>query len=345
MRAKLPAILYSIFASQTAALTGTATAAVQSHEAALRLRTSLEAATKRNIAEAILLSGGLDTSIVATLASRLGPLASYTVALEKASAPDLEYASLIARTLRLRHNVRVFTLKELMRAVPDVVRTLRVFDPMEIRNSVAVYLGLAMARTDGTSAILTGDGCDELFAGYSFLFNLDPPGLKAALERLWKVMSFSSIPMARGLGIEAKLPFLDPEFKNLAMHVDPSLLVVEDRGTKWGKWIVRKAFEDLLPAEITWRVKTPIEYGCGTTILPKVFDEMISNEEFAEQRQRILRDDRVTIRDKEHLVYYQVFRETVGLKERTSEGRNCPQCNFSVPEGTNFCRTCGAYPI
>lgn len=323
----------------------TVTSTVIAQEIARTIRLSLEAAVKRNPREAILLSGGLDTSIIASLASPFGPLQAYTVALENAPAPDLEFARRMAERFSLHHRVRIFSLEEMMEALPKVVKVLRVFDPMEIRNSVAVYIGLRSARENGVSTILTGDGCDELFAGYSFLFNLNPSSLKAALDRLWRVMSFSSIPMARDLGMEAKLPFLDPEFKKLAMKVDPSLLVVEDRGTKWGKWIVRKAFEDLLPAEITWRVKTPIEYGCGTTVLPKVFEEMVSNEEFAKKRERIMQYDNVAIRDKEQLVYYQVFRETVGLQHRTVEGRKCPQCNFGVPEDANFCRTCGAYPI
>jgi len=215
---------------------------------------------------------------------------------------------------------------------------------MEIRNSTAVYIGMREAKKDGTSSILTGDACDELFAGYSFMFNLDPPELRASLRHLWNVMSFSAIPMAESLGMVAKIPFLDPEVKELASGLDPSVLVVEQGGQRWGKWIVRKAFEDMLPSRITWRVKTPIEYGCGTTALPQVFDKRIPDEDFHEKQNSIKETEGVTIRDKEHLAYYETFRRVLGPRPPIA-GRACPQCQYEVREDATFCRTCGAYPI
>jgi asparagine synthase (glutamine-hydrolysing) len=296
------------------------------------------------MAEAILLSGGLDTSIIASLAVEHGPLGTYTVALEGAPSPDIEYANLMARHLGLKHKLHVFGMEELMGNLPEVVKTLRVFDPMEIRNSAAVYIGMKEAKKDGVSAFLTGDACDELFAGYSFLFNLGLTELKTSLRRLWSVMAFSAIPMAESLGMVAKIPFLDPEVKQLASQVDPSFLVVERDGQKWGKWIVRKTFEDLLPTQVTWRAKTPIEYGCGTTMLPQIFDKRIPDEEFHEKRQDIKELEGVTIRDKEHLAYYEIFRGVFGPRPMTN-GRTCPGCQYEVREDATFCRTCGAYPI
>jgi asparagine synthase (glutamine-hydrolysing) len=308
------------------------------------VRAAVESAVERNKAEAILLSGGLDTSIVAALASKQGPLRAYTIALEGAPSPDIEYADLMAEHLGLNHRLHTFGVEELMENLPEVVRTLRVFDPMEIRNSAAVYIGMKEAKKDGISTFLTGDACDELFAGYSFLFNLDPLALKTSLQKLWKAMSFSAVPMAQSLGMVAKIPFLEPEVKKLASEMDPSFLVVEENGQKWGKWIVRKAFEDMLPSQITWRIKTPIEYGCGTTTLPQVFDKRIPDEEFHEKQKRIKEKDGVTIRDKEHLAYYQIFRTVLGARPKTT-GRTCPQCQYEVREDATFCRTCGAYPI
>jgi len=227
------------------------------------LRESLESAVQRNRAEAILLSGGLDTSIVAALASKHSALRAYTIALEGAPSPDIEYANLMAKALGLNHDLHTFSVEEFMQNLPEVVKTLKVFDPMEIRNSAAVYIAMREARKDGVSTFLTGDACDELFAGYSFLFNLAPLELKTSLQKLWKAMSFSAVPMAQSLGMVAKIPFLEPEVKKLASEMDPSFLVVEENGQKWGKWIVRKTFEDLLPSQITWRVKTPIEQDAG----------------------------------------------------------------------------------
>jgi len=305
---------------------------------------ALESAVGRNAADAVLLSGGLDTSIIASLAARQGLPRAYTVALDGAPAPDIEYANLMAKHLSLKHWVHIFRMEELMENLPEVVKTLRVFDPMEIRNSAAVYIGMKEAKKEGVSTFLTGDACDELFAGYSFLFNLGPSELKASLARLWDVMSFSAIPMAESLGMVAKIPFLDPEVKQLASRVDPSFLVVEHEGQKWGKWIVRKAFEDLLPRQITWRVKTPIEYGCGTTTLPQIFDKRIPDEEFREKQRDIKELEGVTIRDKEHLAYYEIFHRVFGTRTKTT-GRTCPGCQYEVRENATFCRTCGAYPI
>jgi asparagine synthase (glutamine-hydrolysing) len=308
------------------------------------IREALESAVERNGAEAILLSGGLDTSIVAVLASRKIALRAYTIALEGAHSPDIEYASLMADTLGLQHNLHIFNVEEFLKKLPDVVTILKTFDPMEIRNSAAVYIGMRQAKNDGVSSFLTGDACDELFAGYSFLFNLGPSELRASLRRLWNVMSFSAVPMAQSLGMVAKIPFLEPEVRKLASEMDSSFLVVEEKGQKWGKWIVRKAFEDILPNRITWRVKTPIEYGCGTTTLPQVFEKKISDEEFRDKREHFKAADNVTIRDKEHLIYYEIFHQIFGDRPETV-GRTCPQCQYEVRTDATFCRTCGAYPI
>jgi asparagine synthase (glutamine-hydrolysing) len=142
-------------------------------------------------------------------------------------------------------------------------------------------------------------------------------------------MSFSAVPMAESLSMIAKIPFLDPEVKELASRLDPALLVGERGGQKWGKWIIRKAFEDLLPSRITWRVKTPIEYGCGTTTLPQVFDRRIPDEDFHERQNSIKESDGVIVRDKEHLAYYEIFRKVVGPRPKT-RGRTCPQCRYEV---------------
>jgi asparagine synthase (glutamine-hydrolysing) len=159
-------------------------------------------------------------------------------------------------------------------------------------------------------------------------------------------MLFSSIPLARGLGLEARLPYLDSDFKSFAMKLDSKYKIKSERGKIWGKWIVRKAFEGILPEEVVWRVKTPIEYGSGTSTLPTLFNKKISDEEFKDKKQKYLRSDKVAIRDKEQLFYYEVYRSNIGVPHSTdSKGKLCPQCNSNVPDKATYCRTCGAYPI
>jgi len=311
----------------------------------LKIRVLLEGAVKRNLAEGILLSGGLDTSILASIASKFKSLKAFTVAFTGGEAVDLEYAKLIAKKFGFIHQVYRFGEEELYRVLPTVVKVTGSFDPMEIRNSVAIYIGLKCARDSGITTVMTGDGADELFAGYSFLFGLNKEKLDLELRKLWSVMEFSSVKLAEALGIEAKLPYLDPEFKSFAMTMTSDYKVRVEKGKVYGKWILRKAFEDDLPNSIVWRDKTPIEYGCGTTVLPKLFDERIPDEEFLEKRRRYLESDGVTLRDKEQMFYYEIYRKVIGVPHPDKLGKVCPYCNSTVPEKATYCRTCGAYPI
>jgi len=315
-------------------------------EICFKLRLLLQEAVKRNLTDGILLSGGLDTSILAAIASKSVSLRAFTVALEGAPAPDVQYATLIARRLRLEHVVCCLKNDELYDAVHVVVKTMRSFDPMEIRNSIVVYIGLKVAKEHGIGTVMTGDGCDELFAGYSFLFGMEREQLDLELRKLWDVMQFSSIKLAKALGIEAKLPYLDPDFKSFAMKIDSSYKVREEKGINWGKWIVRKAFESTLPEEVVWRVKTPIECGSGTSTLPNLFNKKISDKKFRDKKHKYLNEDKVIIRNKEQLFYYEVYKSAVGVLRPTDlKCKLCPMCNSNVVEEATYCRTCGAYPI
>ncbi len=293
-----------------------------------------------------MLSGGLDTSVVAAIACRFRKPRAITVALADAPAPDLGCSKTVAEHLGLQHRAHIFDRSELEEAIAHVVKIMKTFDPMEVRNSAAITVGLRIASDEGIGTIFTGDGSDELLAGYSFYHHMRGQELKEALGKMWKVMRFSSVPLARSLGMEAKLPYLEPNFKEFSMSLDPDLLVREVDGTVHGKWILRWAFKEELPKEIVWRVKTPIEYGCGTTILPKLYDGWIGEEEFRHKKDEIHRDDNVVIRDKEHLAYYQIFREIFGPPGPRDPGAKiCPQCNSNVEHYNNFCITCGAYPV
>ena len=315
-------------------------------EICFKLQLLLEEAVKKNLTGGILLSGGLDTSVLAAIATKFCSLKAFTAAFKGAPAPDVEYATLVADHLKLKQITHYFDMDELYEAIERVVKVVRSFDPMEIRNSVTIHVGLRAAREEDLSSVMTGDGCDELFAGYSFLFDLDEEELRTELQKLWDVMSFSSIPLGKALGIEVRLPFLDPDLKSFAMNLDPQYKIHSERGRVCGKWILRKAFEGILLEEVVWRVKTPIEQGSGTTILPSLLSQEISDVEFEEKRSEYLEKDKVTIRDKEQLFYYDVYRSFIGVPHPIDpKGKLCPQCNSNVAEKATYCRTCGAYPI
>jgi len=137
-----------------------------------KLHSLLEEAVLRNLSEGILLSGGLDTSILAYIASNYTRLKAFTVAFDAAPAPDVEYAKLMAKSLNLDHTIHLFDENELLDSIPIVIKILKSFDPMEIRNSASIFIALKLAKEKGIKSVMTGDGSDELFAGYSFLFDL-----------------------------------------------------------------------------------------------------------------------------------------------------------------------------
>lgn len=293
----------------------------------------------------ILLSGGLDTSILAYEAAKCVELKAYTVAMKGADAPDLRYAGLMSRHLCLEHKVLEFGMEEVREALPKLIKILRVFDPMEVRNSLAIYLAMGFSKEDGRKTLITGDGADELFAGYDFIINKTPEEIEKDLRHLWKLMTFSSFDIGKNYGLGVKAPYLDEKLKEFAMGLGVEFKIGRRKGELFGKWILREAYEGMLPEEIIWRVKTPIERGTGTSMLPSLFEKEISDELFNERRKFYLDEDSVRIRDKEHLAYYEVFREVVGPPRATGSGRRCPDCTSMLREGSKFCRTCGAYPV
>lgn len=314
-------------------------------EIIVKLRSLTEKAVQKNLTDGILLSGGLDTSVLATVASKFVRFKAFTCAFQGAPAPDIEHAKLMATRLKLRHYVHYFNEDEMFEAIPFVIKTLQSFDPMLVRNNITILIALKFAKDNGANSIMTGDALDELF-GYPWLFGLEKEKLDLELMKMWAVMGFDSVPIGNAVGVDVKIPFLDPDFKSFAMALGSQYKIREDRGMKWAKWIMRKTFEDVLPEEIAWRTKAPIEVGSGTTTLPSFFDLRIPDSEFEDKRKKYLEEDKVAIRDKEQLFYYEVYRSTIGVPHPTDpKGKKCPQCNSNVPEKTSFCRTCGAYPV
>ena len=309
-----------------------------------KLQRLFEIGVQRNLADSILLSGGLDTSIVTSIASKYSRLSGFTVAL--GSAPDVEFARLIAKKFHLDHRIIEIDERDAERTAIDVISVMRTFDPMEVRNDVSLLIGLRAARDAGFHEVLTGDAGDELFAGYSFLFKKEVAEIEASLRAMWRIMSFSSIPLAGSLSMLAKLPFLDEELKNFAMTIPADLKVRQERGVVFGKWILRKTFEDMLPEEIIWRVKMPIEQGSGTSIMPAYFDAKFSDDLFSEMRKLHEEDDGVRLSSKEQLAYYEAYRAIFGIPKGSGEGdKACSACQAGVQNGANFCRTCGAYAV
>jgi asparagine synthase (glutamine-hydrolysing) len=235
----------------------------------------------------------------------------------------------------------------MVNAAKKVVEILKTFDKMEVRNSIPVYIGLTAAKERGIKSVFTGDALDELF-GYPWQFHLSEEEFKLELSNMWKVMRFSSVSLGEAVEVEVKQPYLEPEFMEFAKKVPVKLKVKIENGVKYGKWLMRKAYEDVIPKEVAWRGKAPCEQGTGTEVLPNYFKEKVTDKEFDEKSRNYLDKDEVNLSTKEQLVYYEIFKEKFGTPSAVyndKSGKQCPNCKGYVETATKFCRICGAYPI
>jgi asparagine synthase (glutamine-hydrolysing) len=309
-----------------------------------RARAVVEAAVERNFAPALLLSGGLDTSIIAHVAAPLGLKDAVTV-LAAQDAPDGPHAISVARRLRLRHHIASAGLEDVLFEAPFVCRIMRTFDPMEVRNSSVVARGLRQAAWLGLRQIMTGDGADELFGGYSFMWSKGREEFRASTRRMAGLMRFSSFPLGEALGVRVRAPFLDPVVKEFALSLGKGNLVGEREGATHGKLVLREAFPEV---ENRWRRKDPIETGSGSSRAPEFFRSRVTKDDLARETRRILADDGVEIRDAEHLACYEAFTMVFqGRPPLVRDGSDpCPKCRYQMPaRASDFCATCGAWPV
>ncbi|MDR2707685.1 MAG: asparagine synthase C-terminal domain-containing protein [Nitrososphaerota archaeon] len=303
-----------------------------------------------NLGDGMLFSAGTDTSIIAYEAIKHNPdISTLTIAFKQGDPKDTFYVKKMVEFLKLNHETFSFDIKEALENVPKVVKALKTFDPMDVRNSISIYIGVVHLKEQGLSKILTGDGLDELF-GYPWQFHLSEEEFCKKQLDMWTEMRFSSITLSNSLGIEVKQPYLDPLFMDWAKKLPIKVKINMHNGEKYSKWLLRKTYEDALPQEVVWRPKAPLEAGTGTAALNSVFQKQYTDTEFGEKQKTILEADNVQIRDKEQLLYYESFRKIVGKpSEVFSDSNNgtkmCPQCKGYVKTKIQFCRICGAYPI
>lgn len=296
-----------------------------------QLRSKLKEAVERNRADAILLSGGLDTSILALLAK---PKMAFTVALKGSQAPDLHFSEKISRLLGIEHKKMEFTSNEAFEALPEVIRILKTFD-LALPNDVSIYFALRLAKENNIGAVMTGDGSDELFAGYSYMSSLSAADLERYIRMLSENWHFSVNALGDALGVEIKQPFLDQHFVRFTLDIDPELKVKQGIG----KYVLRKSFEGLMPQEIVWRKKEPIECGSGSNQLRDTISSMVSEEEFRLAREKT----GIRFINKEHFFYYSLYKEVVGQIPEAKDGEDsCPCCGARVHRA--YCRVCGFSP-
>lgn len=268
------------------------------------LRKALEDAVERqlmgDVPYGVLLSGGLDSSVISAIAKKFAPrrvdtdnteeawwpqLHSFAVGL--VGSPDLAAARLVADHIKTVHHEVNFTVQEGLDAVRDVIYHLETYDVTTVRASTPMYLIARVIKSMGVKMVLSGEGADEIFGGYLY-FHKAPNAEefhKETVRKLGKLHLYDCLRANKSLaawGVEGRVPFLDKEFLDVAMRLNPTDKMAGNG--KMEKWVLRKALEDYLPQVVAWRQKEQFSDGVGYNWIDslkeltseKITDEMMS---------------------------------------------------------------------
>ena len=295
-------------------------------------------------AEWIALSGGLDSSIIAQIKKDQN-INGIAIITKDFIGTDLSYAQIVANQIKIPLELKYVNINDMLNAVEKTIKILKNFNDIEIRNSIVSYLYLSALKEKNVTKVITGDGADELFAGYSFLVKKDHTELKNELKRMKKVMNFTSQKIANSFGMSIQMPFVDKNITELVETIPIDLFVNQKNGIKFGKWILRKAFENDLPLNVIWRKKTPMQDGSGTVNLTKLFDTIVTDEIFQNKTKKIKKEDNVIIRTKESLHYYEIYKQNFKMHDSHNDKNTCADCNSEITINSNFCKMCGKFPL
>lgn len=273
------------------------------------IKVALEAAVHRQLMSdvpyGVLLSGGLDSSITSAIAKKYAQkriesgdtqeawypqLHSFAVGLE--GSPDLAAAQVVADYIGTIHHEIKFTIQEGLDAIRDVIYNLETYDVTTIRASTPMWLMARVIKSMGIKMVLSGEGSDELFGGYLY-FHKAPNAQEfheETVRKLSKLHMYDCLRANKSLaawGIEGRVPFLDKEFMDVAMRVNPQdKMINPDHPME--KWVLRKAFEDMLPESVAWRQKEQFSDGVGyswidtlkATVAVEISDEQLANAKY-----------------------------------------------------------------
>lgn len=256
----------------------------------------------------VFLSGGLDSSMIAAIANQFAPgLKTFAVGME--GSADIEAARKVADAIGTDHHERIFTLEEAVRYLPTVIYHLESYDRSLVRSAIANYF-LAELAAKHVKVALSGEGADELFAGYQYLKRLHGERLGQELDLITDELHATNLQrcdrMSMAHGLEVRVPLLDDPRVVEYAKVIPLQFKLEPR-TLTEKWILRKAVEGLLPAETVWREKVKFAAGAGLgDQLAEWAESAISDDAFAAAKAKYERFD---LRDKEEFAYFLIFRK------------------------------------
>ena len=293
------------------------------------LRESLSKAVKRQLMSdvpyGVLLSGGLDSSITTAIAKTFcqnrietkdqkkawwPSLHSFSVGLK--DSPDLLAAKTVSEYIGTIHHEIIFTVQEGLDAIKDVIYHLETYDVTTIRASTPMYLMARVIKSMGLKMVISGEGADEIFGGYLYFHKAPNPEElhKETVRKLDKLYQYDCLRANKSLaawGIEGRVPFLDKEFMDVAMRINPQDKMIN--GERMEKWVLRKAFESFLPESVAWRQKEQFSDGVGYSwidTLKTLVDEAVSSEQMKQATHRFPNQ---TPRTKEEFYYRSIFEE------------------------------------
>ena len=308
------------------------------------LRRALENAVRKQLMSdvpyGVLLSGGLDSSIISAVAKKYAArrvetdgkdtawwpqLHSFAIGLK--GAPDLVAARKVAEHIGTVHHEINYTVQEGLDALRDVIYHIETYDVTTVRASTPMYLLARVIKSMGIKMVLSGEGADEIFGGYLYFHKA--PNAKEfheeTVRKLGKLQLYDCLRANKALsawGVEGRVPFLDKEFLDVAMSINPQDKMIG--GGRIEKWVLRKAFEDMLPQSVAWRQKEQFSDGVGYSwidTLKKITSEAVSDREME------LVNERFPInppRNKEEYYYRCIFEEHF-------PSQTAAQCVPSVP--------------
>lgn len=293
------------------------------------LRDALEDAVRRQLMSdvpyGVLLSGGLDSSVISAIAAKYAGRRIETNSTEKAwwprlhsfavglkGAPDLEKARIVAEHIGTVHHEINYTIQEGIDAIRDVIYFIETYDVTTVRASTPMYLLARVIKSMGIKMVLSGEGADEVFGGYLYFHKA--PNARAfheeTVRKLSKLHLYDCLRANKSLsawGVEGRVPFLDKEFLDVAMRLNPEAKMCP--GNSIEKRIVREAFADMLPESVAWRQKEQFSDGVGYSwidTLKQMTSEQVSDEQMANAAERFPIN---TPMNKEEYFYRSIFEE------------------------------------
>ncbi|MBR4688886.1 MAG: asparagine synthase B [Bacteroidales bacterium] len=316
------------------------------------VKNALERAVQRQLMSdvpyGVLLSGGLDSSVISAIAKKFASkrietdgtqdawwprLHSFAVGLK--GAPDLIAARKVAEHIGTVHHEINYTIQEGLDAIRDVIYYIETYDVTTVRASTPMYLLARVIKSMGIKMVLSGEGADEVFGGYLYFHKA--PDAKSfhdeTVRKLKKLYMYDCLRANKSLmawGVEGRVPFLDKEFLDVAMRVDAEKKMSKDG--KIEKWIVRKAFEDLLPESVAWRQKEQFSDGVGYSwidTLKKITSEAVTDEQMAHAKERFPINPPM---NKEEYYYRTIFEEHFPSESAAKSVPSVPSVACSTAE-------------